>query len=91
MKAKLFGLVAALATFGDVSLASAGTVTFYDTQSAFNAASSAPLLDDFSFPHSDFAQTPGTASLTRNGVTYTDPYDVTILTPGGSWNFGAAS
>jgi hypothetical protein len=60
-----------------------------------NAASPTTPLDDFSFPHVGFSQIGGhgTSSITRNGVTYTDvsgTNDIVILTPGDSWNFGAA-
>lgn len=70
-------------------------MTFYDSQAAFNTASITTLLDDFSFPHVGFSQIGGhgTTSITRNGVTYSDvsgTNDIVILTPGDSWNFGAA-
>jgi hypothetical protein len=88
------GFVGALAS-GLVGQAAADTVAFYDTQAAFNAVATTTLLDDFSFPHTGFSQVGGhgTSSITRNGVTYTDvsgTNDIVILTPGDSWNFGAA-
>lgn len=100
MKAKFLGVAAALVTFGYVSQASAAVFTFYDTQAAFNAASSTTLLDDFSFPpgsgHIVYGVEQigghGTSSITRNGVTYSDVSgtdDLLILAPGDYWNFGA--
>jgi len=95
MKTKFLGMFVALMIFGHANQASADTVTFYDTQSSFNAAATTTLLDNFSFPHVGFGQIGGggTSSITRNGVTYTDvsgTNDIVILTPGDSWNFGAA-
>jgi PEP-CTERM motif len=87
--------VVAFTMFGSLSQAAAATVTFYDTQSSFDAAASTSLLDDFSFPGAGFRQVGGhgTSSITRNGVTYTDvsgTNDIVILSPGDYWNFGAA-
>lgn len=96
MKTKLFGIAIVMTLCGFSSPVSADTVTFYDTQAAFNAASTTTLLDNFSFsggtPILGITQIGGhgTTSITRNGVTYTDPTDIVILSPGDYWNFGAA-
>src|SRR5262245_59251916 len=102
MKSKLSAVLVAgiaVATFGSYNQASADTVTFYNTQAAFDAAvKNANLLDDFSFPpgtgHVVFGVEQigghGTTSITRNGVTYTDvsgTNDILILAPGDFWNF----
>jgi hypothetical protein len=93
IKKLLLNLIVCVLLFSGRAVAS--TVTFYDTQAAFSAAANVTLLDDFSFPHSGFGQIGGhgTTSISRNGVTYTDvsgTNDIVILTPGDSWNFGAA-
>ncbi len=93
MKTKLLGVVAALATFGFANQASAATVNFYDTQAAFNAASSTTLLEDFSGPGSALSGH-GVASITRHGVTYTDvssgnPDPDIVVVPPGQNNWGA--
>lgn len=101
MKSRILGAVVALVTVGYASQTSATAVNFYNTQSAFNAASNTTLLDDFSFPpgsgYTVFGVEQigghGTNSITRNGVTYTDvsgTNDILILAPGDFWNFGAA-
>jgi PEP-CTERM motif len=95
MKVRVSSTVAALTMFCSSSQVGAATVTFYDTQSSFNAATTTTLLDDFSFPGVGFRQIGGhgTSSITRNGVTYADvsgTNDIVILSPGDYWNFGAA-
>ena len=101
MKNKLLAMITAVATFGFYNQALADSVTFYDTQAAFDsAAKNASLLDDFSFPPGsghvvvgvEQIGGHGTSSITRNGVTYTDvsgTNDLLILAPGDYWNFGA--